>query len=124
MLQRERHEAEQAICDCRELCSDEAEFEDLVQKNVAANASMNYESFASLLINIAETRIRAIRSKPGGFDEGNSESLMLAYEAKMACAAMGVLVEKITNKTFVETEILRVMDLVKTELPKVNFNGE
>ena len=92
MLQRERHEAEQAICDCRELVASEEEFEELVQRNVAANASMDYENFAYLLVMVAVSRARALVEEDSVED---LESLMRAYEAKMACAAVRPLVGRI-----------------------------
>lgn len=117
VLQRERHEAEQAICDCRELVASEEEFEELVQRNVAANASMDYENFAYLLVKVAVSRARALVEEDSVED---LESLMRAYEAKMACAAVRPLVGRITSKE-AEAEILKSMDFVKASLPHVNW---
>ncbi|QDZ22677.1 JmjC domain-containing protein [Chloropicon primus] len=118
LLQRERHEAEQAICDCRAMCKDEKEFEELVQRNVAANASMNYENFASLLIMVAETRVRVLKGK--GAADNDNESLKQAYEAKMAVAVLHQLLERITSEKF-RDKLLVVVENVKAHLPHVNF---
>ncbi len=115
LLQRERHEAEQAIVDCRDMCDSPEEFEALVQRNVAANASMDYAKFAELLILIAESRgailgadavVKAgVREKTGkeekGKEEGKEEAgevagvplaqLRAAHELKVACSVLAAL---------------------------------
>ena len=88
LLERERHEAAQAICDCRDLCATEEEFEALVQRNVAANASMNYADFSLLLLMVAESRANTLETKE---EEGGTQALLDLYEAKLACAALDKL---------------------------------
>ena len=120
LLQRERHEAEQAICDCRSMCANEDEFEELVQKNVTANASMNYENFASLLMMIAEERVKCICRKQSESKEPGIECLMWAYEAKMAYAILPRLIEKIPDGAF-KAKIRSAMEDIRIALPHVNF---
>ena len=117
LLQRERHEAEQAICDCRSTCADEKEFEELVQRNVAANASMNYENFADLLIMIAESRIQRCSNKR----EDGVEFLMQAYEAKVAYTILRMLLERFTSQDF-KAKTKRVLQSIEDAFPCVNFD--
>jgi hypothetical protein len=116
LLQRERHEAEQSICDCRATCADDNEFEALVQRNVAANASMNYENFADLLIMIAESRIKRCSGKR----EDDIEYLKQAYEVKVAYTILSNLLERFTNQEF-KAKTKKVLESIEGAFPSVNF---
>ncbi|KAK9816935.1 hypothetical protein WJX72_007187 [[Myrmecia] bisecta] len=64
LLQREYQEAAEAIEDCRPMC-EPAEFEGLVQRNLAANCGLDYRSMADFVGAIAQRELAAIR-RPGG----------------------------------------------------------
>ncbi|KAK9822489.1 hypothetical protein WJX81_002142 [Elliptochloris bilobata] len=63
LLRREHAQAAAAIEDCRESCSSAAEFEALVQRNLAANAGMGYAGFASLVAAMAARELRCLRKR-------------------------------------------------------------
>uniref|UniRef100_A0A7S3E390 Uncharacterized protein n=1 Tax=Chloropicon laureae TaxID=464258 RepID=A0A7S3E390_9CHLO len=101
-----------------------------MQRNVAANASMNYNHFARLLLMIAGERGKrlaglgaaAAEEVPGSEADGGISiaALMPAYETKMAHTILSQLVDKVTDEN-VRGDIEQSMEELSAALPHVNF---
>ena len=80
----------------------------------------NSSNFASLLMMIAEERVKCICRKQSESKEPGIECLMWAYEAKMAYAILPRLIEKIPDGAF-KAKIRSAMEDIRIALPHVNF---
>lgn len=76
LLEKDFHEAQEAIADCRELCSNEEEFQSLCYRNASIVSGLGFQEFAELVHHGAQKSLRAFQGSEGHWCEPGHARLL------------------------------------------------